>query len=93
MGKRMLRNLSYEADDLGVEFTLAHELHIELLQFGAVGQLPEPEQVADFFKVGMIGEFVDVDAAIGKNTLVAVDVTDAGISGNYTFESLGGLRR
>src|SRR5271166_1003959 len=39
----------------------------------------------------MIGQFVDIDAAIGEHTLIAIDVADAGIRSRNAFQSLGTL--
>src|SRR5580704_12319374 len=52
----------------------------------------EPEQVADFLKGRVVGQIVDVVAAIGEDSLVTVDVADAGGGGDYPFESLGGVQ-
>ena len=51
-----------------------------------------PEQVAGFFKCGVVGEFVNINTAVGQNALLAVDVADTGGGGNYAFESLWGVR-
>jgi hypothetical protein len=40
----------------------------------------------------MVGEIVDVVSAIGEHSPVAIDVTDAGGSCNYAFQSLRGGR-
>ena len=40
----------------------------------------------------MVGKFVNVDAAIGEDPLVSVDVANAGICGDYSFQALGGVR-
>src|SRR5580700_4534780 len=50
----------------------------------------KPKQVAGFFKRGVLGQIVNVDAAIGKNTLVAIDVANAGICGNNAFQAFRG---
>ena len=56
-----------------------------------VGKLPEPEQVAGLFEIGVVGEFVDVDAAIRENSPFAIDVADLGVGSNNSFQSLRGL--
>jgi hypothetical protein len=33
----------------------------------------------------MIGQFVDIDATVGQNAAIAVDETDAGGGGDYSF--------
>jgi hypothetical protein len=47
--------------------------------------VPEPQQEAGFLKVRVVGQFVNIDAAIGQHTGFAVDVADAGVGGNYPF--------
>jgi hypothetical protein len=41
----------------------------------------------------MIGQFVDVDAAIGKDALIAIDETNAGIGSGNAFQALAAVRR
>src|SRR5271169_1421551 len=41
----------------------------------------------------MIGEFVDINATIGQDTLLSIDVTDAGGGGDYSLQPFGGVRR
>ena len=55
-----------------------------------VGQLAVPQQVAGFFEGGMVGEFVNVDAAVGQDALISVDVADAGGGGDNSFQAFGG---
>jgi hypothetical protein len=35
---------------------------------------------------------MNVDTAIGEDPLVSVDVANAGICGDYSFQALGGVR-
>ena len=63
----------------------------QFVQFAGVGKLAEPEQVAGLFKSGMIGEFVNVDAAVGENALVPIDVADAGICGDDALKTFWGM--
>ena len=85
----MLGRLAQQADDGGVEFALAREVEFQLLQLGAGRQMSKPKQVATLFKVRVVGQFVNIDAAVGKHSLVAIDVADAGIDGGYAFQALG----
>ncbi len=64
---------------------------MQLAKFAARRKLAKPEQVAGLFEVGMVGEFVDVDAAIGENAAFSVDVANLGIGSNDSLESLRGL--
>src|SRR5256885_6659630 len=64
---------------------------MQLAEFAARGQIAEPEQVAGLFKIRVIGQFVNVDTAVGEDALITVDVTDPRIRGNNSFESFSGL--
>jgi hypothetical protein len=57
----------------------------------SIRQASKPEQVAGLFECGMLGQFVNVDAAIGKNAAVSIDVTNAGVGGNDAFQTFRGL--
>jgi hypothetical protein len=63
-------------------------LRCEFLQFRFGGQRAEPEQVSRLFKGRVDGEFVDVDAAIGENSGLAVDPANTRVGGDNAFESL-----
>src|SRR5580658_4701311 len=63
---------------------------LQISQFAAVWQTSKPKQITGFFKRGVIGQFVNVDPAIGKNAAFAVDIANAGISGNDTFQAFRG---
>jgi hypothetical protein len=39
----------------------------------------------------MVGKFVNVDAAVGEDALLSVDVTDTGIGSDYSFQAPGGV--
>ncbi len=68
-------------------------LQLQLLQIGAIRQAAKPQQVADFFEVRMVGQFVDVDAAVGKHALIAIDEANAGIGSSNAFQPLAAVRR
>src|ERR1022692_883317 len=70
--------------------TLLRETPLKVLQFATIRQTPEPQQIAGLFKSGMVSQFVNVNAAIGKNTAIAIDITNAGVGGNNAFQSFGG---
>src|SRR4051812_6878302 len=57
------------------------------------GEVWGTQKEADLFKRGMLRQFVDVNAAIGKDSLVAVDVTNARRCSDYALKSFGGRRR
>ena len=62
-------------------------------KLGAVRQATKPEQIADFFEVRMVGQFVNVDAAISEDALIAIDETNAGIGCGNAFQALTAVRR
>ena len=41
----------------------------------------------------MVGQFVDVDAAISQDALIAIDETNAGIGSGNAFQALAAVRR
>jgi hypothetical protein len=55
-------------------------------------QMSKPEQVANLLKDGMVGQIVDVISAIGKHSLITVDITDARSGSDNAFQSLGGVQ-
>jgi len=64
---------------------LVRETLVQILQLIAIRKAPKPEQVAGLFKSGMLGEFVNVDAAIGENAAFAIDIADARVGGDNAF--------
>ena len=76
-GRRRLGNLLHHADNVGIDPALAGQAAGEILQLFACRQLAIPQQVASFLKGGMIGEVVNIVAAICQNAAIAVDVADA----------------
>jgi hypothetical protein len=40
----------------------------------------------------MVGQFVDVNPAIGQDAAISIDVANAGGGGNNTFQTLRSLR-
>ena len=51
------------------------------------GQPSIPQQEDDFFKGGVVGQRVDVIAAVAEDTRVSVDVTDLGLAGDDAFQT------
>src|ERR1700693_1200780 len=37
----------------------------------------------------MIGQFMNIDAAIGKNSTVSIDIANAGVGGDNSFHAFG----
>ena len=77
MGKRVLGALAQQLDDRCIQLALFRQSICSSRSSVRVGKLAEPQQVAGFFEVRVVGEFVDVDAAIGENAPIAVDVANA----------------
>src|SRR5580658_10763722 len=63
---------------------------LQILKLALLRQPPKPKQVASLFKIGVRGQFMNVNAAIGKNAAVAIDVTNAGVGSNNAFQSFRG---
>ncbi len=91
-GLGLLRERAQQVDDGRVQLALFRQPLAKFLQLVGRGQLAIPQQVAGFFKIGVVGKFVNVDAAVGQDALISVDVANAGGGGDYSFQALGGVR-
>src|SRR5260370_14200858 len=60
---------------------------LQILYLALLRQAPKPKQVAGLFKTGMFGQFVNVNAAIGKHAAVSIDIANAGIGGDNAFQT------
>ena len=74
-----------------MKVTLLRQTLLQILQLDAIRQTSKPKQIASLFKSGMLGQFVNVDTAIGKNAAVTIDITDAGAGGNNALHAFGCL--
>ena len=74
--------------DLDLALVRLRQTLLEVFQFAALRQAAKPQQVASFFEGGMFGKFVNVNAAIGKDAAVAIDITNAGVGGDDAFQAL-----
>ena len=90
-GQSMARRIAQQRDDRGIQLALFGQAFVQFAQFAARGQFAKPEQVAGLFEIRMVGEFVNVDAAIGQNAAISVDVANLGSGGNDALKSLGGV--
>jgi hypothetical protein len=91
-GKRVFGRQMQAVDDGSIELALFRHAVAQLAQFVSRGQLTEPQQVTDFLESGVVRQFMDVDSAIGQNTLLTIDVADAGSGSYHSLEPLGGMR-
>src|ERR1700688_461761 len=62
---------------------------LQILQLALIRQAAKPKQVAGLFKIRMIGQFMNIDAAIGKNSTVSIDIANAGVGGDNSFHAFG----
>ena len=76
-----------EVDDLGVDLAGCGELCGELGELGCGGELAEPEEVGGLFEGGLLGELVDIDAAVGEDAGVSVDPADGRAGGDDAFQA------
>jgi hypothetical protein len=83
--------IAQQADNRCVEFAFLGKPIVQFPQLTPGGKLSKPEQVTSLFKIGVVGQFVYVDAAIGKNAAIPIDVADLGVGGDDSFESLRGV--
>ena len=88
----MFRRQVQAVDDGSIELALFRHAVAQLAQFVSRGQLTEPQQMTDFLESGVVRQFMDVDSAIGQNTLLTIDVADAGSCSYHSLEPLGGMR-
>src|SRR2546428_13974898 len=63
---------------------------MEFLELVARGQLAEPQQIAGFLEIGVVGQFVNVNATVGQHALFPVDVADAGSGGDHSLQAFCG---
>jgi hypothetical protein len=62
----MLWSLAKQADNACVELPFPHQVEFEILQLRTAWKPAKPEEEAYFLKIRMVGQFMDVDAAIGS---------------------------
>jgi hypothetical protein len=79
-----------ELDDRRVELTFLRQTLLQILKLGWLRQASEPKQIASFLKIGVVGQFMNVNSAIGKDATVTIDVANVGVGGNNTFQTFGG---
>jgi hypothetical protein len=78
-------------EDSWIQFPFLRQPLLQRFEFIVFGQPSEPEQVADFLESRMIRKVVNVIPAIGENSLIAIDVANAGGSCDYPFQSFGAV--
>ncbi len=59
----------------------------ELRQLCSRRQLAVPQQIGDFLKRRVIREFMNIDPAVGQNSILAVDVTNRRRAGNHILQA------
>ncbi len=87
----MLRNQLQTVDDRTVELALFRHALAQLLQLIAAGQTAKPQQVAGLLKSGVVGQFVNVDATVGQNAPLPIDVANAGGGSDHSLQPLRGV--
>src|SRR5579862_813516 len=80
-----------QRDDGCIELALFRQAIMELAKFNTSGQFAEPQQVTRFLEIRLMSEFVDINAAIGEDAAISVDVTNLGGGGDYALKSFGGI--
>ena len=88
----MLGSHAHEIEDRGVQLAFFCQTIVQLFQFIALGQPAKPQKIASFLEIRIVRQFVDVDTTIGQNSLVSIDVADAGSGCDYSLQpSFGGM--
>src|ERR1019366_8315858 len=76
-----------EIDHRARQSPLRRQFLPQLVEFALLGQPSVPKQEDHFLEIGMIGERVDVIAAIAQYAGVAVDVTNLALARNHAFQT------
>ena len=88
-GRGVLRRAGEEIDDALRQLALGAQRGGQGVEFALGRQAVVPEQVDDFLVADLAGEFIDVVAAVDELADVAAHVSDAGFSGDDSFETSG----
>src|SRR5207302_4961525 len=89
--KSMLGGHAQQVEDGCIQLAFLSQPLAKFAQLVALRQSSEPQQVAGFLKIGVVGEVVDIDAAIGQDALFTIDVANAGNGSYDAFKSFGGM--
>ena len=65
----------------------SHQIFLDLIQLRLLGQPAVPKEVDDLFENGVVGQRMDVVAAVAEDAEVSVDITNLGLAGDYAFEA------
>ncbi len=84
-GQRGFGRGAKELHDLRRNGRVSNQALFQGIDFRLLRQLAFPEQVDDFFKGGVISEFVDIVSAVAQDPVVAIDVTDFRFPGDDAF--------
>ena len=82
------REAAQQVDDALIEGAGEGQLGLEFAQLELVGKMAVPQQVGGLFEAGVLGQLVNVDAAIGEHARISIDPADAGVGGNNSFQTL-----
>ncbi len=80
-----------EINDRGIQVAFCSQPFVQFFVFVSGGEFAIPEQVAGFFKSGVVGEFVNVDAAVGQDPQIAVYVANLGCGGDHALQPFGSV--
>jgi len=81
----------HQVDDRSIQLALVRQAFVQFAEFPTRGQLAKPEQIAGFFKGGVVGQFVDINAAVRQDASFTVDEADARGGCNHSFQAFGGV--
>ena len=70
--KSGFRRAAQEIDNCRIELAFSGEPFAQLLEFLLARQSAIPQQEASLLEIGVVGEFVNIDATIGENSLITV---------------------
>jgi hypothetical protein len=79
--------LAEKREDDGIERTFGLEARIELCELLLRGEAVVPEEEADLFEGGLLGEFIDVVAGVDELAFLAINAAELGSSDVNSFET------
>src|SRR3954469_13016275 len=85
----MARRIAEQIDNGSIDLPLLRQALVQFPQLGTCRELSEPQQVAGLFEIGVVGELVDIYAAVSKHALFAIDVANFRVGGNDALKPFG----
>src|SRR5581483_6939187 len=88
-GKGSARELPQKGENSRIQLARLCQRPPQLFEFATGRQLAVPQEVADLFEGGILGQVMDINATVGQDAPVSIYVADAGDGGDNAFQTLG----